>query len=96
MLIFVRKKHILKMVFLKNFPAPTEGIHHIEPETRVYFDKECLGKGTVHISENVLCWISSTGSGFSIEYRSITVHAVSIDKANFPEPCIFLMTDGKI
>ncbi|CAL1293673.1 unnamed protein product [Larinioides sclopetarius] len=84
------------MVLLKNFPAPTEGIHHSEPDTRAYFGDECLGKGTLYISESVLCWLSSDGDGFSLKYPSIYIHAVSKDLNNFPHPCIYLMVDGRI
>ncbi|KAG8199803.1 hypothetical protein JTE90_000895 [Oedothorax gibbosus] len=84
------------MVLLLNFPAPSEGVHHSELNTKAFWNNEELGKGTLYISESVLCWISSEGKGFSLQYLSIFIHAVSTDITNFPEPCLYLMVDGKI
>lgn len=39
------------MVVLVNFPAPTEGIHHAEPNVTAYFKSKNLGKGTLYIAE---------------------------------------------
>lgn len=43
-----------------------------------------------------LCWKSNSGEGFTLEYPSIYIHAVSRDLNNFPEECLYLMIDGKI
>ncbi|GFQ74089.1 methylosome subunit pICln [Trichonephila clavata] len=85
-----------KMVVLRNFPAPTEGLHHVQPNTRVFFESECLGKGTLYISKSTLCWLSTSGQGFSLLYPSISIHAISRDVNNFPEPCIFMIVSDKI
>ncbi|XP_054713014.1 methylosome subunit pICln-like [Uloborus diversus] len=84
------------MVFLMNFPAPTEGIHHCEPNTRAFHDERCLGKGTLYIAESAVCWISEGGEGFSVPYPSVSIHGVSKDARNFPEECLLVYVDGEI
>ncbi|GFW77446.1 methylosome subunit pICln [Trichonephila clavipes] len=49
-----------------------------------------------HPSKHTLCWLSTSGQGFSLLYPSITIHAISRDVNNFPEPCIFMMVSDKI
>ncbi|GFY69057.1 methylosome subunit pICln [Trichonephila inaurata madagascariensis] len=84
------------MVVLRNFLPPTEGLHHVQPNTRAFFESECLGKGTLYVSKSTLCWLSTSGQGFSLLYPSIAIHAISRDVNNFPEPCIFMMVNDKI
>ncbi|GFR06450.1 methylosome subunit pICln [Trichonephila clavata] len=84
------------MVVLRNFPAPTEELHHVQPNTRVFFESKCLGKGTLYVSKSKLCWLSTSGQGFSLMYPSISVQAISHDVNYFPEPCIFMTVSDKI
>jgi len=85
------------MVILINHPVPTEGIHHQEDNVTAYFKDKSLGKGTLYIAENIFCWMNKeTNEGFSLEYQSIFIHAVSKDTSSFPHHCLFLMVDGKI
>ncbi|GFT59643.1 methylosome subunit pICln [Nephila pilipes] len=93
---FFCKKKLGKMVLMRNFPAPTEGVHHVQPDTRVFFESVCLGKGTLYVSESVLCWLSNDGEGFSFTYPSIRAHAITYDPKAFPEPCVFMITDEGI
>ncbi|KFM68143.1 Methylosome subunit pICln, partial [Stegodyphus mimosarum] len=83
-------------MLLKNYAPPTEGIHHAEPNVTAYFGDKNLGKGTLYISESVLCWLTSSGDGFSLSYPSIYIHAISKDLNNFPYECLYLMIDEKI
>ncbi|XP_042896171.2 methylosome subunit pICln [Parasteatoda tepidariorum] len=83
------------MVIMINFAPPEEGIHHQEPNTVAYYGNKELGKGTVYITENIFCWVSHKGEGFSLEYPNIFIHAVSRDVTHFPHECLFLMIDGK-
>ncbi|KAF8767076.1 methylosome subunit pICln-like [Argiope bruennichi] len=84
------------MVLLKNFPAPTEKVHHTEHNTTAFFENECLGKGTLYISESVLCWLSNDGEGFSLKYQAICFHAVSRDLSKFPHQCLYMMLEKGI
>ncbi|GFS77753.1 methylosome subunit pICln [Nephila pilipes] len=84
------------MVLLRNFPVPTEGVNHVQPNTRAFFKSECLGKGTLYASKSILCWLSSSGEGFSLLYSSIAMHAISFDHRAFPEPCILMMITERI
>lgn len=84
------------MVILINHPAPEEGIHHQEKDVTAFFKRKNIGKGTLYIAESLLCWISNAGEGFSLEYQSIYIHAISRDLTSFPHQCLYLMVDGKI
>lgn len=79
------------MVVITNFPPPTEGIRHQEPNTCALVKQKDLGKGTLYIAESRLAWVSDRGEGFSLEYPSISLHAVSRDVNTFPRECLYLM-----
>ncbi|KAK6195250.1 hypothetical protein SNE40_000720 [Patella caerulea] len=84
------------MVILTNFPPPTEGIRHQQDNTAAVIDQKELGNGTIFIAESRLSWRGVDGSGFSLEYKSINLHAVSRDLSAFRSECLYLMLDGKI
>ncbi|GFR21622.1 methylosome subunit pICln [Trichonephila clavata] len=77
------------MPVLRNFPAPTEGLHHVQPNTRVFSESECLGKGTLYVCESTLCWISTSGEGFLLLYPFFVSFAIDSSE-------IFLKYHGKI
>ncbi|GFR27959.1 methylosome subunit pICln [Trichonephila clavata] len=80
----------------KRFPAPTEGIHHVQPNTELFFDSKCFGKGTLYITESALCWLSSCGRGISLQYTSIIANAISFSEDNIPGPCFFVTCSEEI
>lgn len=55
------------------------------------------GPGRLFITTRNLVWLSSVDSarGYSIDYPSISVHAISRDPAAFPRPCLYMqLGDG--
>ncbi|OQR75458.1 methylosome subunit pICln-like [Tropilaelaps mercedesae] len=53
-------------------------------------------KGTLLISESRLCWSGEGGTGFSLEYPAIQLHAVSRDPSLAPRPCLYLIVEGDL
>lgn len=43
-----------------------------------------------------VAWISGAGQGFTLEYKKISLHAVSRDLTAFPHECLYLMVEGKL
>lgn len=84
------------MVVLTSFPPPTQGIKHQQPNTSVHVSSKNLGKGTLFIAETRVSWVSDASQGFSLEYPSIALHAISRDLNTYPQPCLYLMIDSKI
>ncbi|XP_013775248.1 methylosome subunit pICln-like [Limulus polyphemus] len=84
------------MVVITSFPPPTEGIRHREPNTIAHIKSRDLGKGTLYIAESRLSWVGENGQGFSLEYPSICLHAVSRDLNAFPCECLYLMIDAEL
>ncbi|GFW77436.1 methylosome subunit pICln [Trichonephila clavipes] len=84
------------MILVKRFPAPTEGIRHTQPNTKLFFESKCFGKGTLYITESALYWLSSSGTGISLQYPSITSNAISVCQDDFLEPCFFVTCSEKI
>jgi len=41
-------------------------------------------------------WLSDSGQGFTLNYPSISLHAISRDQNAFPKPCLYVMFDGKL
>ncbi|KAH9370081.1 hypothetical protein HPB48_001958 [Haemaphysalis longicornis] len=41
-------------------------------------------------------WVGQDSSGFSLEYPSVALHALSRDLQAFPEECLYLMIDGDL
>lgn len=51
-------------------------------------------KGVLYITESMLIyWDASSNKGFQIDYPSISLHAISRDTTNFPQPCIYCQID---
>ncbi|GAB1598111.1 methylosome subunit pICln-like [Argonauta hians] len=85
------------MVKLTNFPPPSEGIHCEQPDVEIYVQKKTLGFGKLYVAESRLSWVGYEDSkGFSIEYPAISVHGVSKDQSNFPQPCIYMIINCTI
>lgn len=39
------------MVVMTSFPPPTEGLRHVEQNTRAFIGETCHGNGTLYIAE---------------------------------------------
>ncbi|XP_006006363.1 methylosome subunit pICln [Latimeria chalumnae] len=84
------------MVFLKTFPLPTEGVKHQQDETEAVLDGKGLGTGTLYIAESRLLWFDGSGMGFSLEYPSISLHAVSRDPTAYPQEHLYVLVNAKL
>lgn len=84
------------MVILTSFPPPDEGIRHREEATAAFIQSRELGKGTLYIAESRVSWVGENRCGFSLEYPSVALHAVSRDLSSFPHECLYLMIDGNL
>uniref|UniRef100_A0A3Q0SK02 Methylosome subunit pICln n=1 Tax=Amphilophus citrinellus TaxID=61819 RepID=A0A3Q0SK02_AMPCI len=84
------------MVLLKNLHPPTEGVRHAQAETTAVLDGQRLGCGTLYVAETRLSWFDSSGLGFSLEYPSIGLHAISRDVSAYPQEHLYIMVNGKL
>jgi len=82
------------MFLLSSFPPPTERLQHVQKSTQAFLNERSCGTGTLYIAEEKLSWIDDqTKDGFSIEYPSISLHAVCRDTSQFPHECLYCMTE---
>ncbi|XP_072377392.1 LOW QUALITY PROTEIN: methylosome subunit pICln-like [Diabrotica undecimpunctata] len=84
------------MVIFNSFKHPESPIRYQQEDVQVYLDKKDLGLGTLFVSESTLCWQQEENTGFSIEYSSIPLHAISKDLNVHSTECVYLLTDGYI
>ncbi|XP_047449462.1 methylosome subunit pICln isoform X2 [Mugil cephalus] len=84
------------MVLLKNLHPPTEGVRHEQAETTAVMDGQWLGCGTLYVAETRLSWFDGSGMGFSLEYPTIGLHAISRDVSAFPQEHLYVMVNGKL
>ncbi|RMC07505.1 hypothetical protein DUI87_16979 [Hirundo rustica rustica] len=83
------------MSFLKRFPPPADGIRHQQPDTEALLAGRSLGTGTLYIAESRLSWLENSGVGFSLDYPTISLHAVSRDLSAFPRDHLYVMVNAK-
>ncbi|NXJ66668.1 ICLN protein, partial [Rostratula benghalensis] len=83
------------MSFLKRFPPPAEGVRHRQPDTEAVLAGRTLGSGTLYIAESRLSWLENSGVGFSLDYPTISLHAVSRDLSAFPSEHLYVMVNAK-
>ncbi|XP_054284080.1 methylosome subunit pICln-like [Macrosteles quadrilineatus] len=81
------------MVMLTSFPAPTDGIKHEQPRTKLFVIDQEFGIGTLYITESKLTWINNDGEGISFLYPQISVHAVSRDVQQYGAECLIVVLD---
>ncbi|XP_029923524.1 methylosome subunit pICln isoform X2 [Myripristis murdjan] len=84
------------MVLLKSVPPPTEGVRHEQAETTAIMDGKGLGCGTLYVAETRLSWFDGSGMGFSLEYPSIGLHAISRDLSAYPQEHLYVMVNAKL
>lgn len=77
--------------------APSEGVILSQPLTRLFVNSTPYGAGTLILASSRISWRSDAAeSQFSIEYKGVSIHAVSRDVSKFPHRCLYLMVDGKV
>lgn len=84
------------MVIMTSFPPPTEGLHHVQEKTEAFVHDKSYGVGTLYIASERLSWCDSSGQGFSLEYPSISLHAICKDTTQFPHECIYCMMESPL
>ncbi|NWT18356.1 ICLN protein, partial [Vireo altiloquus] len=83
------------MSFLKRFLPPASGVRHQQPDTEALLAGRSLGTGTLYIAESRLCWLENSGVGFSLDYPTISLHAVSRDLSAHPREHLYVMVNAK-
>ncbi|XP_059322603.1 methylosome subunit pICln [Ammospiza nelsoni] len=83
------------MSFLKRFPPPADGVRHQQPDTEALLAGRSLGSGTLYIAESRLSWLDSSGVGFSLDYPTISLHAVSRDLSAYPREHLYVMVNAR-
>ncbi|XP_066540417.1 methylosome subunit pICln isoform X2 [Hoplias malabaricus] len=84
------------MGLLKCSPPPSEGVRHQQAETTAVLDGKVLGTGTLYVAESRLSWFNGSGMGFSLEYPSISLHAISRDLSSYPQEHLYVMVNKKL
>ncbi|XP_064615062.1 methylosome subunit pICln-like isoform X2 [Liolophura sinensis] len=84
------------VVILRSFPPPTDGVRLNQSGTQAFIGDKSYGSGSLYITESCVSWISDAGQGFTLEYKKISLHAVSRDLTAFPHECLYLMVEGKL
>ncbi|OCT93289.1 methylosome subunit pICln isoform X1 [Xenopus laevis] len=84
------------MNLLSSFPPPADGVRRLQPGTEAVVGGRGLGPGTLYIAESRLSWLNGSGLGFSLEYPSISLHAISRDTAAYPEEHLYVMVNSKL
>ncbi|XP_064221395.1 methylosome subunit pICln isoform X1 [Aotus nancymaae] len=85
------------MSFLKSFPppGPSEGLLRQQPDTEAVLNGKGLGTGTLYIAESRLSWLDGSGLGFSLEYPTISLHALSRDRSDCLGEHLYVMVNAK-
>ncbi|KAM9441609.1 methylosome subunit pICln-like [Salvelinus alpinus] len=84
------------MVLLRSVPPPSEGVRHEQAETTAVLDGKGLGAGTLYVAETRLSWFDGSGMGFSLEYPTISLHAISRDLSTYPQEHLYVMVNAKL
>ncbi|XP_072248136.1 methylosome subunit pICln [Leuresthes tenuis] len=84
------------MVLLKNLHPPTEGVRHEQADTTAVVNGQRMGCGMLYVAETRLSWFDGSGMGFSLEYPTIGLHAISRDVSAYPQEHLYVMVNGKL
>ncbi|XP_026187367.1 methylosome subunit pICln isoform X3 [Mastacembelus armatus] len=84
------------MGLLRNLRPPTEGVRLQQAETTAVLGGQRLGCGTLYVTETRLFWFDGSGMGFSLEYPTIGLHAISRDVSAYPQEHLYVMVNGKL
>jgi len=68
-----------------------EELKFSEPQTKLFEKQNLIGEGVLHLTTRRIVWLHSQnpGLGLAMDYPFVTLHAVSTDKAAWPEPCLY-------
>ncbi|XP_043736728.1 methylosome subunit pICln-like [Cervus elaphus] len=83
--------------FLRSFPpsGSAEGLRQQQPDTEAVLNGKGLSTGTLYIAESRLSCLDGSGLGFSLEYPTISLHAVSRDLNAYPREHLYVMVNAK-
>ncbi|XP_036450821.1 methylosome subunit pICln-like isoform X2 [Colossoma macropomum] len=84
-----------RMVVLHNVSPPSEGVRHEQADITAVLDGKGLGSGTLCVAESRVSWVDGSGVGFSLDYPSISLHAISRDLSTYPEEHLYVMVNSK-
>lgn len=84
------------MVALTSVSPPSEGIRHEQAEITAVWNGEGLGSGTLLVAETRVSWLNGSGMGFSLDYPSISLHAISRDLTAYPKEHLYVMINSKL
>mmetsp|Transcript_6847 Transcript_6847/g.9452 ORF Transcript_6847/g.9452 Transcript_6847/m.9452 type:complete len:209 (-) Transcript_6847:192-818(-) len=64
-----------------------EKLHYQDEASWFDTDKKAVGEGVLYVTNKNVIWLDSkdTGSGFSVDYQSLTMHAVGSDSSLFED-----------
>ncbi|XP_066477719.1 methylosome subunit pICln [Tiliqua scincoides] len=83
------------MSFLRRLPAPSEGVRLRQPDTEAVLGGRGLGCGCLYVAESRLSWIENSGLGFSLDYPTISLHAISRDLNAYPWEHLYVLVNAK-
>uniref|UniRef100_A0A7S2P5Q4 Chloride conductance regulatory protein ICln n=1 Tax=Zooxanthella nutricula TaxID=1333877 RepID=A0A7S2P5Q4_9DINO len=68
-----------------------EEIRLSEPRVKLFTGQDLQGEGVLHLTTCRIVWLNSQhpSASFAIDYPCVTLHAVSLDKESWPEPCLY-------
>lgn len=72
-----------------------EGLVHTELNTTLHFGDRDRGKGTLYITEYYMLWKGTNENDtLTLEYPSISLHAISRDTGSFPHECLYCLLES--
>ncbi|KAB5543307.1 hypothetical protein PHYPO_G00077550 [Pangasianodon hypophthalmus] len=83
------------MVVLQNVSPPREGVRHEEVDITAVLDGKRLGSGTLCVAESRVSWVDGSGVGFSLDYPSISLHAISRDLSAYPAEHLYVQVSSR-
>lgn len=83
------------MVVLQNVSPPREGVRHEEVDITAVLDGRRLGAGTLCVAESRVSWVDGSGVGFSLDYPSISLHAISRDLSAYPAEHLYVQVNSR-
>ncbi|KAI7733142.1 hypothetical protein M8C21_013295 [Ambrosia artemisiifolia] len=74
-----------------------EGLMHVQPNVSIVLANRLPeSPGTLYISTKRVVWLSDTDTtkGYSVDFLSVSLHAVSRDPEAFQSPCLYTQIDN--
>ena len=82
-----------------------EGVVHTEHNTTLFYGQRDKGKGTLYITEHHVVWKGchdnnhgnhDTTNVLTLQYPSISLHAISRDTSSFPHQCLYVLLESPL